>query len=76
MDVFKADASNNLLGEDPLGRVSINLGLRIQEFNDVDGGTTGGRDIRNKGEDVSSLDGTECYTLMKRYSVKDRVSVD
>ena len=76
MDAFEADASDNLLRDETLGRVGIDVGLRIQELDDVDRGTTGRRDIGDEREDVSGLNGAKGCTLIKCGLVKDRVSVE
>ena len=76
MDTFEANASDDLFGNETLGRIGIDIGLGIQELDDADGGTAGGRDVGDKHEDISSLDSTKSHALMKRDSVKGVASVE
>ena len=76
MDAFEADAPHNIREDETLGRVGIDIGLRVQEFDDVDGSTTGGRDIRDERKHVSGLDSTKGYALIICDSVKDRDPVE
>lgn len=71
VDAFKANSPNDLLRNDALIRVGIDIGLEIQEFNDIDSRTTSGRYIGDKREGVSSLDGTEGSDLVMCDSVRD-----
>jgi hypothetical protein len=41
VDAFEANASDNILRDETLSRGCINIGLRIQEFENINSGTTG-----------------------------------
>ena len=71
VDTLEANASNNLLGDDTLIRVGVDIGFRIQKLDNVDGGTTGRRDIRDEGENIPCLNGAECGALITYNSVKN-----
>lgn len=74
MDAFEANASDDILGDEALGRGCINIRLRIQELEDINSSTAGRRDIGDKREDVSGLDGTEGGALIKRDLIRDQFS--
>jgi hypothetical protein len=71
VDTLEANASKSLLEDDALIRIGIDIGLRIQEFDNVDSSATSRRDVGNKRENVSSLDGTEDGALVTSDSMKN-----
>ena len=67
---LEADAALHVAGDLTLGRLGVDFGDGVEELDDVGGSGLSGRDVRDEGEDVASLDGSEGGTLC-RGSVRD-----
>ena len=71
MNPLEANASNSILEDDALIRIGIDIGFRIQEFDNFYSSSTSRRDVGNECKDVPGLDSTEGGALVIYNSIKN-----
>ena len=59
VDALEADVALNSLGDVALGGLSADLEDGVEQADDVGGGTLGGENVGDEGEDIAGLDGEE-----------------
>lgn len=75
MHILEPNPTHNISGSPAFCRLGVDFRNRINEVDDFGGGSSGGRDIGDEGEDVACLEGGESCALRKEKAINNPTTV-